>query len=58
MITEIVLLYAVANIDKYVGLPQCTAEAKCYKKVPTNVHAVLEMIEQYAVALTLSLTHN
>ena len=58
LITGIVLLYAVENIDEFPFQAYRTADNKCYKKVPTDVHSVLDKIEQYAVALPRSFTQN
>ena len=58
LITGIVLLYAVENIDEFPFQAYRTADKKCYKKVPTDVHSVLDKIEQYAVALPRSFTQN
>jgi hypothetical protein len=58
LITGIVLLYAVENIDEFPFQAYRTADNKCYKKVPTDVHSVLDKIEQYAVALPHSFTQN
>jgi nicotinate-nucleotide pyrophosphorylase (carboxylating) len=48
----------VENIDEFPFQAYRTADKKCYKKVPTDVHSVLDKIEQYAVALPRSFTQN
>ena len=58
VITGIVLLFAVESIAAFPFQAYRTADNEGYKKVPKDVHAVLDKIEQYAVALPLSFTQN